>query len=180
MMDPPPLHPSQINPQLLGKCIKSISTDFSEGSHLLKPTDALRKSKTKIPASDLKIGMHFEELDLESVFHEDGSAKTVATDITSYLEKLRDYCKLAVIPAIAKCDADVMENLSILKNGIRSEMELRFAVADPILRLLCSYWRRTVCGEVAWNITFVAGCLINSLTLVGETGGGCKGFQKGR
>ena len=116
---------------------------------ILRPTGALQDlSTTKIPASDLKIEKHFEEVPLKDVFPEHGPAKLLAKEITTHLETLKQYCKLGVIPAIAKCEADVMENLSSLKNGIRNETELRFAVADPILGLLCSYWNLTVCGEV--------------------------------
>ena len=55
--------------------------------------------------------------------------------------------KYSLTPAIQRCKADVFENLSLLKNGIRNEADLRFALANPILRLLCSYWNFTVCGE---------------------------------
>ena len=158
-MNPPPLqHASSLNPKLLRKCVKSISTHFIQGKvQILKPTGVLQKLKTKIPASDLKIGTHFKELALDSVFHEGDSANSLAMSITDYLVELQDHCKVGVIPAITKCEADVLENLSILKNGIRNEMELRFAVADPILRLLCSYWRLQECGEVGGILLLLQG-----------------------
>ena len=60
-----------------------------------------------------------------------------------------------------------MENLSIVKIGIRNEAELHFVFADPILRLLFSYLNLTVCGEVGGN--YFCWRVLNSLPLIGET-----------
>ena len=87
---------------------------------------------------------------LNQVFTRDDAAD-LATRIQTFLTNSKHFCELSVIPAVARCEADVMENLSIVKIGIRNEAELHFVFADPILRLLCSYWNLTVCGEVGGN-----------------------------
>jgi hypothetical protein len=49
-----------------------------------------------------------------------------------------------LIPAIAKCESETWINLSMLRRSIQNEAELHFALADPILRLICSFWNLTV------------------------------------
>ena len=67
--------------------------------------------------------------------------------INEFLMKLKPHFKYSLIPDIKKREADVLENLSSLRKGIKMEADLCFVLAGPILELLCSYWSVTVCGE---------------------------------
>ena len=147
----PDLNPIETNPKLLNQCIGYITDDIRNGNaNIMTATTALSNASRKIAASDLKIPDHFKKVPLQQL----GSADfpvNLASKVEGYLQRSRDLCEHGLIPAIAKCETDVLENLSLLKVGIRNEMELRFAVADPILKLLCSYWGLKVCGEVWGN-----------------------------
>jgi len=100
-----------------------------------------------LPASDLRLSTHFKKVALNQAFTGDDAAD-LATRIQTFLTNSKRFCELSVIPAVARCEADVMENLGILKTGIRNEAELHFAIADPILRLLCSERWRWCTGRV--------------------------------
>ena len=65
--------------------------------------------------------------------------------------------------AIAQCESEILSNIGILRRGIANEAELRFAVADPILKLFCSFWNGG--GAI---------CCCRLPIVVGETGGDCK------
>jgi len=144
----PDLNPQVTNGKLLDECIQFIKQCICDkNAEMMTATPALREASVKIPASDLKIPDHFKNLTMT----EHNVPADLVTEVESYLQESELLCKRGLIPAIAKCEADVLENLSILKSGIKNEAELRFAVADPILRLLCSYWGLKVCGEVWGN-----------------------------
>ena len=145
---PPDLNPQATNGKLSDECIQFIKQCIcAKNAEMMTATPALREASEKIPASDLKIPDHFKNLTMT----ERNVPADLVTEVESYLQESKRLCKRGLIPAIAKCEADVLENLSILKSGIKNEAELRFAVADPILRLLCSYWGLKVCGEVWGN-----------------------------
>ena len=155
---PPDLNPQATNGKLSDECIQFIKKCIcAKNAEMMTATTALSNASRKIAASDLKIPDHFKKVPLQQL----GSADfpvNLASKVEGYLQHSRDLCEHGLIPAIAKCETDVLENLSLLKAGIRNEMELRFAVADPILKLLCSYWGLKVCGEV-WGNYFCCGVL---------------------
>ena len=103
---------------------------------IVKPTNKLRNhaqgdgGAPKIPASDLLLHdaksmkdvqhYHFTKVKLTSVF------SNVARN-----ELEVGFCHmvwiLSVVPAIVKCESEILSNLSILRRGIGNEAELRFA-----------------------------------------------------
>jgi len=136
-VEAPNLNPHATNTKRLDECIQSIREDIShKKAQIMRATSTLREASGKIPASDLKTPDHFDSVAMTGLGSHD-FPEELATVVQSYLDESKRLCKRGLIPAIAKCEADVLENLSLLKSGINNEMELRFAVADPILKLLC-------------------------------------------
>ena len=158
MRSPPDLCGRKINPKLADGGVMLFKRFFTDNTiYIVKPTTILRDSTSNesIPASDLKVRSettsqhvqcHFEKVLLGEVFKEQEPKKELEDAVCELLKKGMPL-KHSLTPAIQRCKADVFENLSLLKNGIRNEANLRFALADPILRLLCSYWNFTVCCE---------------------------------
>ena len=158
MRSPPDLCGRKINPKLTDRGVMLIKCFFTDNTiYIVKPTTILRDSTSNesIPASDLKIRSettsqhvqcHFEKVLLGEVFKEQKPKEELKEAVCELLKEGMPL-KHSPTPAIQPCNADVFENLSLLKNGIRNEGDLRFGLADPILRLLCSYWNFTVCGE---------------------------------
>ena len=141
------------------------------------PTDKFRNhaqvdgGAPKIPASDLLLHdakstkevqhYHFTKVTLTSVFSNDAIDKLkskISSFLTELLSHVVDTKRRTLIPAIVKCEDEILSNLSFLRRGIGNEAELRFALADPILKLFCSFWNLTVCG---WGQYVVAGCLLS-------------------
>ena len=127
----------------------------------MRPTKILcgpRGLEKPIPASDLKIcnetsaqsaqkdQYHFEKVTLDAVLKQQQNVE-LQHEINDFLMKLKTHFKDSLIPAIKKCEADVLENLSSLRKGIKMEADLCFVLARPILEGLCSYWSFTACGE---------------------------------
>ena len=137
--------------------ITSIVDLFSSKCYIVKPTDRLRKhdGASKIPASDLLLhdGLcHFVKVEvtkeLKSLNELESNIRELLTDLSKQVKGR------TLIPAIAKCESETWINLSMLRRSIQNEAELHFALADPILRLFCSFWNLTVCG---WGHYVVAG-----------------------
>ena len=150
-VEAPNLNPLATNTKLLEECIESIKGDITEKkAKIVTAASDLREASGKIPASDLKTPDHFQSLAMTGLGSNDFPNK-LAAEVETYLRESKRLCERGLIPAILKCEGEVMENLSLLRSGINNEMELRFAVADPILKLLCSYWDLKVCGEVWGN-----------------------------
>ena len=143
--------------------IASIIRLFNSSKcYIVKPTDKLRKhaleSASKIPASDLLLGendcYHFAKVKVTTEL-QSASRSDLGSKIDQFLNALSVRVKSrSLIPAIVKCESEIWMNLSILKRGIGNEAELHFALADPILKLFCSFWDLTVCG---WGQYVVAG-----------------------
>jgi hypothetical protein len=138
--------------RLMTASITSIVDLFSSKCYIVKPTDRLRKhdGASKIPASDLLL--HYDKNDLShfvKVKVTDELKSTSLNELESNIrELLTDLSKQVkgrtLIPAIAKCESETWINLSMLRRSIQNEAELHFALADPILRLICSFWNLTV------------------------------------
>ena len=46
-----------------------------------------------------------------------------------------------VLTSVKQCETEIYRRLNVLKSGrILNEASLRFAVADPIIMLLCEFW----------------------------------------
>ena len=54
----------------------------------------------------------------------------------------------SILPAIVQCEAEILKKLEILRTGVVNEAGLRFAIADPIMMLLCSFWNLKVCANI--------------------------------
>ena len=127
--------------------IDSIVDLFSSKCYIVKPTDKLRKhtGASKIPASELllhdeKDFAHFAKMKVKDELNST-TIKELKKKIGDLLTDLSKQVKgRTLIPAIAKCESETWINLSMLRRSIENEAELRFALADPILRLLSSGW----------------------------------------
>ena len=53
--------------------------------------------------------------------------------------------KPPIIPTVAQCKGEILSKLATLHTGVENEAGLRFAIADPILMLLCTFWNLKVC-----------------------------------
>ena len=53
--------------------------------------------------------------------------------------------KPPIIPAVAQCEGEILSKLATLRTGVENEAGLRFAIADPILMLLCTFQNLKVC-----------------------------------
>ena len=148
--------------RLMTASITSIVDLFSSKCYIVKPTDRLRKhdGASKIPASDLLL--QYGENDLSHFVKVKVTDELKSTSLNELEKNIRElltnlskqFNGRTLIPAIAKCESETWINLSMLRRSIQNEAELRFALADPILRLICSFWNLTVCG---WGHYVVAG-----------------------
>ena len=84
--------------------------------------------------------------------------RRISALLTRLLSHVADTKRRTLIPTIVKCEGEILSNLSLLRWGIGNEAELRFTLADPILKLFCTFWNLTVCG---WGQYIVAGCLLS-------------------
>ena len=88
---------------------------------------------------DLKVGEHFEKIDRVDPAHKEWIMKAMYDVFTS---------KKRLMKPIAICMGNIMAKMATLMSGssnttapnITSEAELRFAVADPIIEMLCNSW----------------------------------------
>ena len=150
--------------------IASIVDLFSSKCYIVKPTDKLRKhtGASKIPASDLllhdveKDSNHFAKMKVKEVLDSTTIKelkKKIGDLLTDLLKQVKDR---TLIPAIAKCESETWINLSMLRRSIENEAELHFALADPILRLFCSFWNLTGCGNMLLQVPIVIyNCRLN-------------------
>ena len=111
--------------------------------YIVRPTTILRDSTSNesIAASDLKIRSettsqnvqcHFEKVLLGEVFKEQ-EQEELKEAVGEFLKE-RMPLKHSLTPAIQRCTTDVFENLTLLKNGIRNEADLRFALESQVER----------------------------------------------
>ena len=63
------------------------------------------------------------------------------------------------------CTKEMVNNLMRLKGGIRTEVELRYAIGDPILNMMCSFWNLQVCVCVCLSVCSVSVCLSVSVSV---------------
>ena len=126
---------------------------------IVEPTRLLRERKVgyAIPASDLTISMdgqaHFFAVKFCAKFTREKQDQLVEA-ILVYLEnaKATFTSKPPIIPAVAQCKGEILSKLATLCTGVENEAGLRFAIADPILMLLCTFWNLKVCVCVCTNI----------------------------
>ena len=160
MTSPPPDFRFQ-SQQLVNSCIRSTKQKISsDDTVLVVPTPLLRDKRCRtspIAASELRIGevdkpkVHFHQMPLSNIIDTNDFAQSVESFLATSQRSIPDIDKDNILPAILKCEAEIITKLCYLKCGIQNEAELRFAIADPILVLLCSFWNLKVCMYVCGN-----------------------------
>ena len=146
--------------RLVTASIDSIVKLFAGKCYIVKPTDKLRMGTgDKIPSSDLQLGdgdhYHFAKMELEStIINQNELGSLIGKLLTLLATKVNSR---SLIPAIIKCEAETWTNLSMLRRSIENEAELRFALADPILKFICSSWNLTVCwwGNMLLQLSYI-------------------------
>ena len=128
-----------------GKCKK-------KGLFRLSPTEKLINAQSSIPASDLRVsdtkeGGHFQKVNVEGKPELNwlmSNLKEVSTQLNDVHRRLGPY--------IGTCSGALMANVAMLLDddepfnecAISSESELRMAIGDPIMRMICLCWRYQV------------------------------------
>ena len=134
--------------------------------YVVEPTEKLRNDTStggdsKIAASDLLLGdanrtdTDFKKVPLTSVMSSDFGTKlkeNIRSFLTDMLKAVGAKRRTLILgSAIAQCESDIYSSIGM---GIGNEAELRFAVADPILKLFCSFWNLTVWGNMLLQVAY--------------------------
>ena len=126
--------------------------------YTLVPSQVLKSQRVldKILCSSLEVNKHFTSSALEPISVEVHWVREKLSDaITKHLDTVRPQFYATIGP----CIGDILGNLSLLlgehiqdvdghsannPGTIQSETELRFAVADPIAKMICRCWNYQV------------------------------------
>ena len=119
-----------------GKCRKQ---------HFLRPSDFLLKMRSQIiPASDLVLKRptnqnktyHFEREQAKQV--EKGWLLKHTTALTKTFSRS---CQRPIMSAVCECESQIIQRVFRLRVGVvRTEAELRYAIGDPVIDMLCAHW----------------------------------------
>ena len=111
----------------LGKCF------------IISPTQAFLNSDTKVRASQLKFGEHFQRVAVRKP-----DLDALQADLKAFLETSSE----SVVGGRSEmllCQANVAQSIEHLgQAGLLNEAEVRYAIVDPIVRMICNKWRLEV------------------------------------
>ena len=119
----------------------------------LSPTDLLKKPHDRpVPASDLKVGnqegsAHF----MEFTVGDDGEKWLKGFQESLFKHYIENVQGKQLVTYLGTCVGQIASNVSMLlgplndggiecRCTITSESELRFAIADPIIKMICCCW----------------------------------------
>jgi hypothetical protein len=150
------------NAPFLTRTEKYVRKSIAEGTVFrLSPTDLLKKPAIKrprpVPASDLKVDSSFNHRGEEGChfkkFTVDGDGKKWLKDFQEKLFKyyIKNVQGKQLVTYVGMCVGQIASNVSMLlgplnddeierRCTITSESELRFAIADPIIKMICCCW----------------------------------------
>ena len=133
------------NQLLLDEAWKYVKKQIGSGCFRLSPTKKLVSHRGRpIAASDLKVGEHFTKIDHVDQAHKEWIMEAMH-DVFSHTSK---YFERRLMKPIALCIGNILAKMVTPMSSssnttapeITSEAELRFAVADPIIEMLCNSW----------------------------------------
>ena len=136
------------------------------------PTGVLSEGGERICASNLKLHhggkqqqqqkgrYHFAKKPLQA--ESETLAKNVTSTIVEVVQTLSTHIKRSLYPAVLQCAAATVCKLNVLQKSISTEADLRYAVGDPILEMLCKFWNLQVsviiCAGLLWSQQLPALC----------------------
>lgn len=120
-----------------------IGKASSDDCQFVQPTNNLRLDPSiAVPTSELRIGTdltcHFSRQLLKAAVKQDDASK-ISTNLENFLTEQKSvlWKKCYFLPAIKKCESDILKRLNLLRKGVMNdEAELWYAIANPIFTLL--------------------------------------------
>ena len=69
----------------------------------------------------------------------------VFNQVNTLQESMKAKCKRKLDATVCKCDADIVDKRAKLLDSIlRTEAEVRYAIGDPIMEMICNFWGHKV------------------------------------
>jgi hypothetical protein len=138
------------NAQVLSEALAVLTEDVDD-SMFIRPSQFLRRSSASpqvIPASSLAL----TNAEDDACHFVQEQAKQLDKDwVVQHTQKLTTKFPLSkepLVAAVCECEAQIVKRMFTLrKRCIRTEAELRYAIGDPLLDMLSSYWGYKVCPK---------------------------------
>ena len=126
--------------------------------YILSPTSCLTDERTLIHASQLEFGKHFTKAPVGA-----NNFRTVQNLLMIFLLSSKTKMKEG-LSNMLQCQADVARNLEHLGlAGLLNEAEVRYAIIDPIVKMICGKWDLEVSNY------HVQPCIVNLLHVPSES-----------
>ena len=132
--------PTAIRVSSLMACTLEVPTLGScDKCWVISPTSKLTERSRRICASKLKFGKHFTKTRLERC-----DFGIVQDTLKGFLTE-RTKGATGGLSQVLQCQADAARNLECLNlAGVANEAEVRFAIVDPIVRMVYEKWNLKV------------------------------------
>ena len=115
---------------------------------IISPTMKLIERKRGICASKLTFGKHFIKTQVKTAEFQD-----LQKSLRGFLTERKRVAK-GGLSEVLQCQANVARNLECLDfAGLANEAEVRFAIVDPIVQMVCKKWDLDVIHVVAMYST---------------------------